>query len=151
HPAPVDLDGVLISMRTRTIRAWTWVHKWSSLVSTAFLLMLCVTGLPLVFTHEIEEVLLHQQWQPARADGSRLDLDQVLEVALSRHPGDAPVFMSFDEDRTVVNVTSLDPNGRPDAYNFQPIDQTSGEAAPLVAGHPLMEFLLQLHTDMFLG
>lgn len=138
-------------MRTRTIRAWTWVHKWSSLVSTTFLLMLCITGLPLVFTHEIEEVLLHQQWAPAHADGAKLDLDQVLAVALSRHPGDAPVFMSFDEDRPVVNVTSLDPNGRPDAYNFQPIDQTSGEAAPLVAGHPVMEFLLQLHTDMFLG
>jgi uncharacterized iron-regulated membrane protein len=138
-------------MRTRTIRAWTWVHKWSSLVSTAFLLMLCITGLPLVFTHEIEEVLLHQQWQPARADGPRLDLDQVLEVALSRHPGDVAAFMSFDEDRPVVNVTSLDPNGRPDAYNFQPIDQTSGDAAPPVAGHPAMEFLLQLHTDMFLG
>ena len=44
-------------MRTRTIRAWSWVHKWSSLISTVFLLMLCITGLPLVFTHEIEEVL----------------------------------------------------------------------------------------------
>ncbi len=52
-------------MKTRTIRAWSWTHKWSSLVSTLFLLMLCVTGLPLVFTHEIEEVLLEQNWAPA--------------------------------------------------------------------------------------
>lgn len=138
-------------MRTRTIRAWSWVHKWSSLVSTIFLLMLCITGLPLVFTHEIDEVLLHQQWEPARPDGEKLSLDQVLATALSRHPGDVPAFMSFDEDRPVVNVTSRDPNGPAGAYNFQPIDQTSGEIAPLVAGHPAMEFLLQLHTDMFLG
>ena len=138
-------------MQTRTIRAWTWVHKWSSLVSTLFLLMLCITGLPLVFTHEIDEVLLHQQWQPSGANDERLSLDQVLETALSRHPGDVAAFMSFDEDRPVVNVTSIDPNGPAGAYNFQPIDQTSGEAAPLVAGHPVMEFLLQLHTDMFLG
>src|SRR5690606_17314929 len=98
-------------MRTRTIRAWTWTHKWSSLVSTLFLLMLCVTGLPLVFTHELNEVLLHKPWSPAHADGRRLDLDQVLDAALARHPGDVPAFMSFDVERPVVNVTSIDPNG----------------------------------------
>lgn len=138
-------------MKTRTIRTWSWAHKWSSLVSTAFLLMLCVTGLPLVFAHEIDEVLLHQQWAPANPDGPKLDLDQVLETALSRHPGDVPAFMSFDEDRPVVNVTSRAPDAPAGQFNFQPIDQTSGDAAPLVAGHPVMEFLLQLHTDMFLG
>ena len=39
-------------MHARTIRAWTWTHKWSSLISTLFLLMLCVTGLPLVILPE---------------------------------------------------------------------------------------------------
>lgn len=138
-------------MKTRTIRAWSWVHKWSSLVSTAFLLMLCLTGLPLVFTHELNHVLLDEAWAPADPDGEGLNLDQVLATALSRHPGDVPAFMSFDEDRPVVNVTSRAPDAPAGQFNFQPIDQTSGEAAPLVAGHPAMEFLLQLHTDMFLG
>lgn len=138
-------------MKTATIRAWSWVHTWSSLVATAFLLMLCVTGLPLVFAHEIDELLLHQDWEPAAAEGPLLSLDQVLDTALSRHPGDAPAFMSFDVDRPVVNVTSRAPDAPAGAYNFQPIDQTSGDPAPPVAGHPLTEFLLQLHTDMFLG
>lgn len=138
-------------MRPGAIRAWSWVHKWSSLVSTAFLLMLCVTGLPLVFTHELEEVLLAEAWAPANPGGELLDLDEVLEVALARQPGDAPMFMSFDTDRPVVNVTSRAPGDPTGHYNFQPIDQTSGEPAPLVAGHPLTEFLLQLHTDLFLG
>jgi uncharacterized iron-regulated membrane protein len=138
-------------MHARTIRAWAWTHKWSSLVSTVFLLMLCVTGLPLVFTHEIEEVLLPQAWAPANPDGPLLSLDQVLAAGLARHPGEVAAFMSFDEDRPVVNVTSVDPNGPAGRYSFEPIDQTSGEVAPLVAGHPVMEFLLQLHTDMFLG
>ena len=138
-------------MKTRTIRVWSWVHKWSSLVSTVFLLMLCITGLPLVFSHELNHVLLDEAWAPADPDGERLDLDQVLAVALSRQPGDVPAFMSFDEDRPVVNVTSRAPDAPAGEFNFQPIDQTSGDAAPLVAGHPLMEFLLQLHTDMFLG
>jgi len=141
-------------MKARTLRAWSWVHTWSSLVSTAFLLMLCVTGLPLVFTHEIEHVLLSEPWAPANPDGPRLDLDQVLDTALARKPGEIPAFMSFDEDRPVVNVTSVQPGDKAGVYSFQPIDQTSGDAAPLVGGHPITaitEFLLQLHTDMFLG
>ena len=137
-------------MDTRTLRAWSWVHRWSSLVSTLFLLMLCLTGLPLVFSHEIDEALLHRDWRPA-APGRVLTLDEVLDVALARHPGEVPAFMSFDEDRPVVNVTSVDPAGPPGRYTFQPIDRTSGDPAPPVAGHPVMEFLLQLHTDMFLG
>jgi uncharacterized iron-regulated membrane protein len=138
-------------MQTRTLKGWSWVHKWSSLVSTVFLLMLCITGLPLVFSHELDHLLLDEPWAPAHADGRRLSLDQVLETALARQPGEVPAFMSFDEDRPVVNVTSRRPDAPEGQYSFQPIDQTSGEAAPLVAGHPVMEFLLQLHTDMFLG
>ncbi|MBU1347971.1 MAG: PepSY domain-containing protein [Alphaproteobacteria bacterium] len=138
-------------MKPSTIRAWSWTHKWSSLVSTLFLMMLCVTGLPLVFSHELNEVLLHEPWQAAAPDGPMLDLDQVLDTALANHPGDVPAFMSFDEDRPVVNVTSRAPDAPYGQFNFQPIDQTSGDPAPLVAGHPVMEFLLQLHTDMFLG
>lgn len=137
-------------MRTRTLRAWSWVHRWSSLVSTLFLLMLCITGLPLVFSHEIDEALLHQDWKPA-AEGRSLNLDQILDAALARHPGGVPAFMSFDEDRPVVNVTSIDPDGPAGRYTFQPIDRTSGDPAPPVSGHPVMEFLLQVHTDMFLG
>lgn len=40
-------------MSTQT---WSWIHKWSSLVSTAFLLLLCITGLPLIFHEEIEHM-----------------------------------------------------------------------------------------------
>lgn len=138
-------------MKPGTIRVWSRVHKWSSLVSTVFLLMLCVTGLPLVFTHEIEEVLLQEAWAPADPDGPGLNLDQVLNTALARQPGDVPAFMSFDEDRPVVNVTSRAPDAPAGQYNFQPIDRTSGASAPPVAGHPVMEFILQLHTDLFLG
>ncbi|WP_217430966.1 PepSY domain-containing protein, partial [Sphingomonas bacterium] len=41
-------------MTRRTITIWLLVHKWSALVCTAFLLMLCATGLPLIFHAEID-------------------------------------------------------------------------------------------------
>ncbi len=80
-------------MHARTIRAWTWTHKWSSLISTLFLLMLCVTGLPLVFSHELNEALLHEPWAPKNPDGRLLTLDEVLAAGLAKHPGEVPAFM----------------------------------------------------------
>ena len=44
-------------MKQRTYRSWYQVHKWTSLVCTAFMLLLCVTGLPLIFHHEIDHWL----------------------------------------------------------------------------------------------
>ena len=69
-------------MKAGAIRAWSWVHKWSSLVSTIFLLMLCVTGLPLVFSHELDHWLLDEAWAPANPEGEMLDLD-IPTIALS--------------------------------------------------------------------
>lgn len=40
-----------------SLKHWLWLHRWSSLVCTLFLLLLCLTGLPLVFQEEIEHAL----------------------------------------------------------------------------------------------
>lgn len=47
-------------MTTSALRKWSWAHKWSSIICTLFMLMLCITGLPLIFHDEIDE-LLHDQ------------------------------------------------------------------------------------------
>ena len=44
-------------MSRTTIRIWYLIHKWSSLIPTAFLLMLCVSGLPLIFHDEIDAAM----------------------------------------------------------------------------------------------
>jgi uncharacterized iron-regulated membrane protein len=66
-------------MQAVTLRRWGWVHKWSSLVSTLFILLLCLTGLPLIFSHEIEHLTGNEIEAPAcprarralRSTGSR--------------------------------------------------------------------------------
>ncbi|WP_375204357.1 PepSY-associated TM helix domain-containing protein [Hyphococcus sp.] len=140
-------------MKTATIRGWAFVHKWTSLVCTLFLLMLCITGLPLIFHDEIEGALHDEVWAPANPGEPYLTLDEILAAALKRQPGEVPIFMSFDIDRPVVNVTTGPTADAPGAQmHFMPIDRTSGEPAPPVGGDSgVMEFLLQLHTDMFLG
>jgi uncharacterized iron-regulated membrane protein len=140
-------------MSSKAIRLWSMIHTWTSLVCTAFLLMLCVTGLPLIFHHEIDDALNPDAWAPTNPGGPLLDLDQVLAVAMAdRPPGHVPIFMSFDEDRPVVNVTT---GPTPDApgheMHFASFDQTSGALVPPATGGEFMEFILQLHTDVFLG
>ncbi len=140
-------------MTRRALRRWSFVHRWTSLVCTLFLLMLCVTGLPLIFHEEIDAAMSTEEWEPARPEGPLLSLDGVLAAALADALGEVPLYMSFDEDRPVVNVTS-GPSGDagPSEMRFSPIDRTSGEAAPPAGGGGVvMDVILRLHTDMFLG
>ena len=140
-------------MQPTTVRAWSGVHTWTSLVCTVFLLMLCLTGLPLIFHDEIDAALNPAQWQPANPGGPPLSLDTILAHAVARRTGEVPVFMSFDTDRPVVNVTTA-PRAGPDEreMHFASFDRTSGQLVPPgKVGRGVMDFLLQLHTDMFLG
>ncbi|QYJ00668.1 PepSY domain-containing protein [Thalassovita mediterranea] len=140
-------------MGKQTIKAWSWVHKWTSLLCTLFLLMLCLTGLPLIFHDEIDGALNPDSWTPADPTAEHLTLDEILDTALENRPGEVPIFMSFDIDRPVVNVTSgpsADASGS--AMHFASFDLTSGNLVPPADnGESVMEFILQLHTDMFLG
>jgi len=141
-------------MRYTAIQTWAWVHKWSSLVCTAFLLMLCLTGLPLIFHNEIDEFFSPSDWQPANPGTELMSLDQIVRIAQNNRPGERPLYLSFDIDRPVVNVTTAPPteHSQPD-YHLMPYDLTSGAQVPLPedASSAVMHFLLQLHTDMFLG
>lgn len=69
------------------MRRWQWLHTWSSLVCTVFMLMLCITGLPLTFHHELEP-WLGTLTKPATASAGapRLALDAVVEAAREHRP-----------------------------------------------------------------
>ena len=115
--------------------------------------MLCLTGLPLIFHDEIDALLNKDQWQAANPNGPRLGLDEILDIARQNRPDDVPIYMSFDIDRPVVNVTTgVTPDVPATGMHFASFDATSGDLVPPAdVGASVMEFLLQLHTDMFLG
>ena len=134
------------------ITIWMRVHTWSSLVCTAFLLILCATGLPLIFHDEIDAVLSPQQPLAAVAPGIQpLDLDQLVARALAGHGGEVALYLSFDTDRPVVNVTSGPaPDAPAAAMRFQSLDRRTGEVLPPREGG-VMDIVLRLHTDLMLG
>jgi uncharacterized iron-regulated membrane protein len=137
----------------RSVLAWYLVHKWSSLACTAFLLMLCLTGLPLIFHDEIDA--LTETSATVRGEGSSkggLPLDAMLARALAARPGEVPLFMAFDNDTPVLTVTTgAAPDVSADRMTIQLFDRATGAAMGALDEGGVMQFLLQLHTDMFLG
>ena len=142
-------------MRRSTIRTWYLVHKWSSIVPTVFLQMLCLTGLPLIFHDEIEafEGVDYETALPgAPSAESGVPLDTMLATALAERPGEVPLFMAFSQESPLLTVTTgPTPDAAGEDMTLLFFDRATGESLGPAPGGGIMEFLLQLHTDMFLG
>lgn len=145
-------------MSPRTVRAWSAVHTWTSLFSTVFLMMLCVTGLPLIFHHEIEAWAAGHATEPV-AVADMASLDAMVDQARAANPGRviSGVFLNPEAPEAMVfsqpSWESL--TARPFDFTVMSFDSRTGdliqtaEAAP----HPAQAFLdlmLRLHVDMFM-
>ena len=142
-------------MRAATIRRWSFVHTWTSLICTLFLLLLAVTGLPLIFHHELEHLLGDAPELREMAPGTpHLDLQQLVTAA-ERHRQDEVVQYfgwEADEPNGVVAITAATAGTEPNSsYTFM-LDARTGEAVemPAANGGPMM-FFLRMHVDMFAG
>jgi uncharacterized iron-regulated membrane protein len=134
-------------MSPAAIRAWSWVHRWTSLVCTAFLLLLCLTGLPLIFHEEIEAAFS----PPLPTAQGAQTLDQLVAAGQRVHPG-APLFLSFDDRKPLAYVTTGPaPDAKPEQMETATIDRRSGEPARAAASEDVMEVIFRLHVDLFAG
>ena len=141
-------------MTARTLRIWFLVHKWTSLIATVFLLLLCLTGLPLIFHEEIEHYFEPPPpLRPLTADTPTIDYDTVIASALVAQPGEVVRFVGFDPESplgTVYTATSIMPP--PIEGHSQSFDTRTGELFPAVPpDEGFMNLMLRLHTDLFMG
>ena len=141
-------------LSARAIRTWTWLHKWSSLVCTVFMLLLCLTGLPLIFHHEIGHLLgTEVEAPPMPADTPYASLDRVLEVARARHPERVVQFASQPEDSTDLWFVTLTPTPAP-TEDFKSVAVDARTAAVLAEpkfDEGFMHVMFKLHVDLFAG
>ncbi len=140
-------------MKARTVRIWSVVHKWSSLISTVFLLMLCLTGLPLIFHHEIDEALGYSPQPAAVAPGTpKAPIDKISAEALATAPGKVVQYVSWDKDEPglVFVFTNSAPDGDPEKAVIRTFDAYSGKVLGQVGVGPML-IVLKLHVDMFAG
>jgi uncharacterized iron-regulated membrane protein len=138
-----------------SVKAWAWVHKWTSLVCTVFMLLLCLTGLPLVFHHEIGHLLGTEVEAPALpADTPRADLDRVVDAARERQPAGKVlqfVLQELDDDRfwyvTFGDTPTDDRNQQTVAVDAR----TADVLAEPKFDEGFIYLMFKLHVDLFAG
>jgi len=135
--------------RSRIFRAWLAVHRWTSLASTLVLLVLCVTGLPLIFRMEIDGLF---GFEPvaATASGQPLATEAVVAAAEAAAPGRVVQFVVWEADKPGIVTLSMaaSPTAEPSGNTTLYADAASGEIIP---PRGPMEFLRTLHGQLFLG
>jgi uncharacterized iron-regulated membrane protein len=143
-------------MTARSVKWWSRVHKWTSLICTLFLLMLCITGLPLIFHDEIDGLFKSEaSARDLSADTPQAPLSRLIEAAKARYPQRYVQVLNWDDDRAnVVNVfLSESPESPPgkrllklsfDSRTAELIGEDAQEGG-------LMRAIRIIHRDMFLG
>jgi len=143
-----------MSLSQIAIRRWYLVHKWTSIVATGFLLLLCVTGLPLIFHQEIDELTRAPRITDTAPAQRPFSLEDMVRRAHAEVPaGWKTMFITWDDDKPLINVI-LVPSmqaGEGEA-KILPFDSRTGErlnAPP--ANEGVMYFILDLHASLLLG
>ncbi|MGC4098130.1 MAG: PepSY-associated TM helix domain-containing protein [Nitrospira sp.] len=136
-----------------SFRRWYLTHKWTSLVCTLFLLMLCLTGLPLIFRDELTF------WMGDAIEPSEeviasvpVNVDALIQDAKARRPQDAVKFLTKDNDYPMWFVSLGDtPTARENSAIYMYDQRTGGFLKEYPVGHGLIYVLLTLHVEMFAG
>lgn len=148
-------------MTNRTIRLWSGIHTWTSLIATLFLLIICVTGTPLVFREEIADWLDNSKpYAQFAADAPRANLDALLHTASRHYPGQVITSLFVDDDEPQILV-GLAPswsqyNADPHVGHVMKFDAHTGALlrdgpAPVATRIGFLPLMLRLHTDLFAG
>jgi uncharacterized iron-regulated membrane protein len=139
----------------KTIKRWYQIHKWTSLICTAFLLFLCLTGLPLIFHHELDHLLGNEVEPPSLPAGAPMaDIDRVVEAGTKRYPNEYVQFVAWDADEPNIVFLSMgaSPSAPPENNRTIIVDARTAK----VLNEPktqegLIYILLKLHVEMFAG
>ena len=141
-------------MTPLTLRRWSWIHKWSSLVSTVFMLLLCVTGLPLIYHHEIVHALGNDVAAPVMAaDTPRADIDRVIATGMAAYPGKIMMYLSQDKDEPGMWALTLGDTPTDEHYKPLLVDARTARMLPEppLEGGPFMSLMFHLHVDLYAG
>jgi len=147
--------------RKRAMRRWHFVHKWSSLICTLFLLLICLTGLPLVLREELNDLLGGALPYAKVAEGTpNVSLDRVVDASRKMYPGQAiiTVFVDDDEPKIMVFMASSLEAFKADRKSLFSIsfDAHTGEVLKQTKpfgedGLTFLQLMLSLHRDLLAG
>ncbi len=161
-------------MTTRTLRRWFVVHKWTSLVCTFFLLIVCITGLPMLFSEQIWDTFVGDDDPPYEVlprGTPNASLDTLVEKARAMFPGQIITNVSPMDDEPAV-LLSMAPSWQaleedkkyPDRHSSHWIKFDARTAKVLEQSRPanappeprtwtglIMGTCTRLHMNLFVG
>jgi len=138
---------------TRHFSAWYSIHRWTSLICTLSLLLLCLTGVPLILTEEIG-TWTGTTVEPADMPGvaARVSIGRMVADARARRPDDAVRYVSQSDDSTAWFVSmgkTADAGVSTAVYKY---DARTGEMIHDIDQHGgVMQTIRHLHVDLFAG
>lgn len=149
-------------MTTKNIKRWLFVHRWTSLVCTIFLLILCLTGLPLIFADEIDGWLEpHPPYESLPATTPMTNLDRVVHTALARYPREivTSLFIDDDEPQIIAGLSTSwaeEEKEHSDSTHFIRFDARTANiledgGARAAQKQTFIGIMLQLHIALFAG
>ena len=141
-------------MKIKSIKTWAWVHKWSSLVCTAFMLLLCLTGLPLIFSHEISHLLGSEVEAPEMPANTQLaSMDKVLANAKALYPNLVVQFFfrEVGDDKTWTVSLGKTPTSEDDIEFIKLDARTATVLQEPKFNEGFMYVMFKLHVDLFAG
>lgn len=143
-------------MHPKTVALWSQIHSWSSLICTVFMLLLCLTGLPLIFHHEIDELLGDLPPLPAHDSAQApADLDRLMATLKQHWPSEHVQFLGWDRDTPDLVHASLAPTiDAPLTAERRPVALDQRSAAILAENHFDNTFtgvMWHLHVDLYAG
>jgi len=142
-------------MKSSNLRRWSFIHTWTSLVCTLFLLLLALTGLPLIFHHEIDALLGDAPSFPTLAAGTpHLDLQQLVHAAQIHRPNDVVQYFGWDADEPngVMTIMAATAGTEPNSSHTFMLDARTGQALEMPSANGgFMMLMLRLHVDMYAG
>jgi len=141
-------------------RYFVWLHRWTGLLMTVFLIVVGLTGTLLAFRSKIDRVL-NPQWHASPEPGQLpLDLATLAEKAESLVPNARPGYFAIDNDQASIALRfRMNPaTGQPYQSDFDHLilDPYTGRELGRCCASPdwrtnFLPFVYKLHTSMAMG
>ncbi|MDF3625960.1 PepSY-associated TM helix domain-containing protein [Brytella acorum] len=157
-------------MTTTALRRWFVVHKWTSLICTLFLLVVCMTGLPMLFSEQIWDTFIdddppYEVLPPGTPSAS---LDAIVAKARALYPGQIVTGVSLDDDEPAVLISMApsweavrDEEEHPehhashwikfDARSAKVVKQSPPAEKPRGWAEIVLDTAMTLHMNLFAG
>ncbi|MBP2638666.1 MAG: PepSY-associated region [Firmicutes bacterium] len=146
-------------MNIKHIKVWYVAHKWTSLMCAIFLLLMCITGLPLIFLQEINALPSEYNQPVPKMSNNNYPVrsDQMVAAIQENYPNEKIHYVHFEDERKSIiwGLIPSDAEGNNVSHTLifkTSTAQVSEEVKPIAGqGSDFLEGVKGLHYNLLAG